>query len=69
MLRCFRYKHGIYQWSIIGVPENLLRMDLSSVYPELKCRVISGRIIKGIVIPYYSRAEIVLKYEYLLVIV
>lgn len=56
-----RHKHGSYQWPIIGVPSDLLSIDLSSIYPELKGKIIRGRISNGKVIPYYSRSEIILK--------
>jgi membrane-bound lytic murein transglycosylase A len=49
-----RFKYPIY-----GVPQDLLTIDLSSVYPELKHRRLRGRIVEGNrVVPYFSRGDI-----------
>ncbi|AGF48770.1 murein transglycosylase A [Candidatus Kinetoplastidibacterium galati] len=68
LLRGSRYKHDSYKWPIIGIPDDLLNIDLSSIYPELKGKIIRGRISEGKVVPYYSRSEIILKEEYFPVI-
>lgn len=39
-------------------PDNLLTIDLSSVYPELKGKTLRGRIEGKKVVPYYTRAEL-----------
>lgn len=39
-------------------PEDLLTIDLSSVYPDLKGRTLRGRLQGKKVVPYYSRAEL-----------
>jgi membrane-bound lytic murein transglycosylase A len=40
------------------VPEDLLTIDLSAVYPELKNMRLRGRVVGNKVVPYFSRAEI-----------
>ena len=39
-------------------PDDLLAIDLSSVYPDLKGRTLRGRLQGKKVVPYYSRAEL-----------
>lgn len=51
--RTERYRHPIY-----GVPSDLLVIDLTSVYPELKHRRLRGRIEGNRVVPYAARADI-----------
>jgi len=48
-----RFRHPVY-----GVPEDLLVIDLTSVYPELKSYRLRGRLVGNRVLPYHSRAEI-----------
>ncbi len=47
-----------YRYPLYGVPDDLLTVDLSSVYPELKGMRLRGRLQGRRVVPYYSRAEI-----------
>jgi len=47
-----RYKYPIY-----ATPKDLVVVDLSSIYPELKHYRLRGRIEGNKLIPYYSRAE------------
>jgi peptidoglycan lytic transglycosylase A len=47
-----------YRWPIYGVPDDLLVIDLRSVYPELGDYRLRGRLKGRRVVPYYSRAEI-----------
>jgi peptidoglycan lytic transglycosylase A len=51
--RTERYRYPIYR-----APDDLLSIELGSVYPELKGRQLRGRINGRRVVPYYSRAEI-----------
>ncbi|MEO1767337.1 murein transglycosylase A [Thiobacter aerophilum] len=48
-----RFRHPIY-----GVPDDLLTIELASVYPELKSYRLRGRLVGNRVVPYYSREEI-----------
>jgi membrane-bound lytic murein transglycosylase A len=44
---------------VLGVPPDLLTIDLSEVVPDLKNMRLRGRLQGNKVVPYYSRAEIV----------
>lgn len=48
-----KYKYPIYK-----TPSNLLTIDLSSVYPELKKYRLRGKVVGNKVIPYSSREEL-----------
>ncbi|RZU36878.1 membrane-bound lytic murein transglycosylase A [Fluviicoccus keumensis] len=41
-----------------SVPEDLLTLDIGSLYPELKGRRVRGRLVGKTVTPYWSRADI-----------
>ncbi|WP_090826040.1 murein transglycosylase A [Nitrosovibrio tenuis] len=47
-----------YRYPIYTIPDELLVIDLSEVYPELKNMRLRGRLQGRKVIPYYSRAEL-----------
>ncbi len=47
-----------YRFPIYRRPENLLTVDLSSLYPELKNKRLRGRRVGNKIIPFFSRAEI-----------
>lgn len=47
-----------FRWPLYKRPDNLLTIDLSSLYPELKGRPVRGRLEGNRVVPYFSRAEI-----------
>lgn len=47
-----------YRYPLYGVPDDLVTIDLSRVYPELGDYRLRGRIVGHRVVPYYSRAEI-----------
>ncbi|HEX4762773.1 MAG TPA: MltA domain-containing protein, partial [Usitatibacter sp.] len=51
--RTTRYKYPLY-----GVPQDLLVIDLTSVYPDLKGRRLRGRIEGNKVVPYLARGDI-----------
>ena len=46
------------RYPIYGVPEDLVDVDLASLYPELKGMRLRGRLDGRRLVPYYSRAEI-----------
>jgi len=48
-----------YKFPIHGVPDDLLVIDLTSVYPDLKGMRLRGRLDGKRVVPYYARSEIV----------
>ena len=47
-----------YRYPIYGQPQDLLTIDLSSLYPDLKHRRLRGRLEGNKVVPYLSREEI-----------
>jgi len=47
-----RYKYPIY-----ATPKDLVVVDLSSIYPELKNYRLRGRLQNNHLVPYYTRAE------------
>jgi membrane-bound lytic murein transglycosylase A len=57
LLRGARKQFGPYQTPLYRVPDDLLTIDMSGVYPELKGMRLRGRLAGNKVIPYLSRAE------------
>ena len=53
-----RTRSARYRYPIYGVPDDLLQIDLSELYPELKSLRLRGRLDGRRVVPYYSRAQI-----------
>ena len=49
---------GRYRYPLYAVPDDLLVIDLSSVYPDLKHKRLRGRLEGHRVVPYLSREEI-----------
>jgi len=47
-----------FEQPVRGVPDDLLTIDLSAVFPELKDKRVRGRLEGNKVVPYWSRAEI-----------
>lgn len=58
LLRGSRSFGGSYIYPLYAAPEDLLIVDLSSLYPELKNLRLRGRLQGKKVVPYFSRAEI-----------
>lgn len=58
LLQGARKRGGRYQTALHRVPPDMLLVDLSSAYPELKAMRLRGRQAGGKVVPYYSRAEL-----------
>ena len=59
LLRGSRHKAKGYEQPVRGVPEDLLTIDLSAIFPELKDKRVRGRLEGNKVVPYWSRGEIV----------
>ncbi len=47
-----KYKYPVYK-----TPQDLVSVDLSSIYPELRNYRLRGRLVDGKVIPYFTREE------------
>jgi membrane-bound lytic murein transglycosylase A len=58
LLQGARKRGGRYQTALYRVPPDMLTVDLSSAYPELKGMRLRGRQVGNKIIPYYSRAEL-----------
>ena len=58
LLKGSRKSSKRYRFPLYTVPKELLIVDLSKVYPELKGLRLRGRLEGRRIIPYYSRAEI-----------
>ncbi len=57
-LRGSRTRTKKYAYPLYGVPDDLLVIDLSSVYPELGDYRLRGRVVGRRVVPYWDRAQI-----------
>jgi membrane-bound lytic murein transglycosylase A len=58
MLQGARKRGGAFQTPLYRVPDDLITVDLGSVYPELKNMRLRGRLVGKKVVPYGTRAEI-----------
>lgn len=58
LIRASRKRGGQYQWPLYAPPEDLLTIDLGSVYPELAGKRIRGKLQGKRVVPYDTRAQI-----------
>jgi membrane-bound lytic murein transglycosylase A len=58
MLHGARQRGGAYQTPLYKVPDDLVTVDLASVYPTLKGMRLRGRLSGKTVVPYSTRAEI-----------
>jgi membrane-bound lytic murein transglycosylase A len=58
LLRGSRARTARYRYPVYGIPDDLLVLDLASVYPDLKNMRLRGRLEGRRVVPYFNRAEI-----------
>ena len=58
LLRGARKRSGVYQTPLYRAPDDLINVDLASVYPDLKSLRLRGRLAGNKVIPYWTRAEL-----------
>jgi membrane-bound lytic murein transglycosylase A len=58
LLRGSRTRGGVYQTPLFKVPDDLITVDLASLYPELKGMRLRGKLVGKKVVPYSSRADI-----------
>jgi membrane-bound lytic murein transglycosylase A len=58
LLRGSRTRTSTYRHPIYAVPQDLVVVDLSSVYPDLKHKRLRGRLEGNRVVPYYERSDI-----------
>ena len=58
LLRGSRVRSTRFRYPLYATPNDLLVIDLGSVYPDLRGRRLRGRIDGNRVVPYFSRADI-----------
>ncbi len=58
LLRGNRAPGPRFPHALRAVPDDLLTIDLGTVFPELKDKRVRGRLVGNKVVPYFSRAEI-----------
>jgi membrane-bound lytic murein transglycosylase A len=58
LLRGSRTPTAEFRYPIYAAPQDMVMIDLSEVYPDLKHRRLRGRVVGNKVIPYYERAVI-----------
>ena len=63
LLRGSRERSKTFAQPLLGVPDDLLTIDLGAVFPELKDKRVRGRLEGNKVVPYWSRAEITARGE------
>ena len=58
MLRGSRKRGGVFQTALHRPPADLLTIELSALYPELKNFRLRGRVVGNKVVPYFARSEL-----------
>jgi membrane-bound lytic murein transglycosylase A len=58
LLRGSRTRTPAYRYPVYGMPDDLLVVDLSELYPDLKNLRLRGRLDGRRVVPYFNRAQI-----------
>ena len=58
LLRGSRTRSKDFAQPVRGVPDDLLTIDLSAVFPELRDKRVRGRLEGNKVVPYWTRSEI-----------
>jgi membrane-bound lytic murein transglycosylase A len=58
LLRGSRVRTKTFKYPIYGQPQDLVSVDLSEVYPDLKFKRLRGRIVGNKLVPYFDRSEI-----------
>lgn len=53
-----RVKTAHFKYPLYAEPDDLLTIDLSEVYPQLKDLRLRGRLVGKRIVPYYNRAQI-----------
>jgi membrane-bound lytic murein transglycosylase A len=53
-----RVRDARFRYPVYGVPPDLVAVDLQSLHPELRHLRLRGRLEKGRLVPYWTRAQI-----------
>lgn len=58
LLKGSRIPTSTYRYPLYSRPDDLITVELASLYPELANKRVRGRVVGNKLIPYYSRGEI-----------
>lgn len=58
LLHGSRKRGGAFQTPLYHAPDDLITVDLSSIYPELKSMRLRGKLVGNKIVPYGSRADL-----------
>lgn len=58
ILKGSRTRSAQYPNSLYAAPDDLITVELDSLFPELKFKRVRGRLVGNKLVPYYNRAEI-----------
>lgn len=58
LLKGSRNRSAQYPYPLYAPPNDLVTVELDSVFPELKFKRVRGRLVGNKLVPYYNRAEI-----------
>ena len=58
LLRGSRVRTPTFKYPIYAQPQDLVSVDLSDVYPDLKFKRLRGRVVGTKLVPYFERSEI-----------
>jgi membrane-bound lytic murein transglycosylase A len=58
LLKGSRTKSAKYPNPLYAAPDDLITVELDSLFPELKYKRVRGRLVGNKLVPYYNRAEI-----------
>lgn len=58
LLNGSRTKSAKYPYPLFASPNDLITVELDSIFPELKYKRVRGRLVGNKLVPYYNRAEI-----------
>ena len=58
LLRGSRVRTATFKYPIYAQPQDLVSVDLSDIYPDLKFKRLRGRVVGNKLVPYFERSEI-----------
>ena len=58
LLRGSRVRTATFKFPVYGQPQDLVSVELSDVYPDLKFKRLRGRVVGNKLMPYFDRGEI-----------
>lgn len=58
LLRGSRVRTEVFKYPVYSQPQDLVSVELSDVYPDLKFKRLRGRVVGNKLMPYFERSEI-----------